>query len=170
MRTPIRKFVALLAIAAVLVSVGLTPASAATQVPFKARAAGSFTFVGDPPSPSGLILDATGIATHLGQSTSHGVMTFLPDAASCPGGFKIDDEETLTATDDGDQITISVDDEACPTGTPNVYQISATYTVTGGTGSFASAGGQGTAECIGDFNNNTFASTLKGTISRPNGG
>ncbi len=74
--------------------------------------------------------------------------------------------ETLTAAD-GDQVTWTVDDEACPTATPFVYEISAEYTVTGGTGRFAGATGGGTIECLGDFANGTFAFTTTGTISQP---
>ena len=51
-----------------------------------------------------------------------------------------------------------------------VYQILGPYIVSGRTGRFAVASGQGTAVCEGNFNNKTFSFTLKGTISRPSGG
>jgi hypothetical protein len=46
------------------------------------------------------------------QSTPSGAIAFLGPAA-CEGGFVIHDEETLTSTDDGDQIHVSLDAEAC---------------------------------------------------------
>jgi hypothetical protein len=89
--------------------------------------------------------------------------------STCANGFAVQDVETLTSTATGDGITFSVDSQACPTATPGVYEIKTPYTVTGGTGRFAGATGQGTADCFGNFNNDTFHYTLQGTISQPRG-
>jgi len=140
------------------------PASAASQLPFKGNFAGSFTFV----DPSHLALSGQGTASFLGQATSSGHIAFL-GPATCDGGFAVQDSETLTSTDDGDQIIFSVNSQACPTATPGIYEIKTPYMVTGGTGRYAGATGQGTADCFGNFNNNTFHFTMQGTISQPSG-
>jgi len=160
----IRIFVASLAALAMLATIGLVPAFAAEMVPYKASAAGSFTAN---QTMTQLHLVGTGNATRLGAITSNGVIDILGPAAC--GGFVIHDNQILTSTDTGEQIYISVDGEACPTATPGVYQILAPFTVTGGTGRFAGASGQGTAVCFGNFNNGTFSFTQEGTISRPGG-
>jgi hypothetical protein len=158
----IRGIIASFAIVAMLVSTGLMPASAAEQVKFKGHFSGSLAFDG----VSFIQLTGAGNASKLGRSTNSSAVSIVGPAASCPGGFAIHGEETVTGAN-GDQITWTIDDDACPTDTPNVYRISATYTVTGGTGRFAGATGQGTIECLGDFANGTFDFTVTGTISRP---
>jgi hypothetical protein len=50
-----------------------------------------------------------------------------------------------------------------------VYQGVGTYAVTGGTGKFAGATGQGTFTGTGDFINGTSACTFDGTIFAPRG-
>src|SRR5215217_563430 len=124
----VRIFVASLAAMAMLATIGLMPAFAAEMVPYKAKAAGSFTS----PDSGHLHLVGSGNAAYLGAITSDGVITNLGPAAC--GGFGIHDDQTLTSIDTGEQVTISVDGEACPTATPGVYQILAPFTVTGGTG------------------------------------
>jgi hypothetical protein len=155
----IGRFVVSLAIAAMLVGVGLSSASAASQVPFKAHFSGSLAFDG----VSNIQLAGTGNASHLGRSTNSSAITIV-GSASC-GGFAIHGVETLTAAD-GDHLSWTVDGEACPTATAGVYQISAPYVVTGGTGRFAGATGGGAIVCVGDFGNGTFDFTVTGTISR----
>lgn len=158
----IAKLVASLAPAVMVASVGLSPASAAEQVPFTAHYSGSLSFT----DPTHIQLTGTGIASKLGQDTNSGRVTIL-GLADC-GGYIIHGEETLTAAN-GDQLSWAVDDVACPTDTPGVFRVSATYTITGGTGRFAGVTGQGTVECVGDFVNLTFDITATGTISRPLG-
>ena len=75
--------------------------------------------------------------------------------------------ETLTSTSGGDQITFTVDDEACPTTTPNLFHQHGTYVVTGGTNRFAGANGTGTFDCYGEFGHLAYSFTLSGTISPP---
>lgn len=161
MRTFFGRLAASLAIAAMILSIGLAPASAAEQVKFKSHFSGSLSYDGG----ANIQLTGAGTASKLGTSTNSSVITIV-GPASCENGFTVHGVETLTAAD-GDQVTWTVDDEACPTGTPFVYEISANYTVTGGTGRFADATGGGTIECIGDFANGTFDFTTTGTISAP---
>jgi hypothetical protein len=158
------RLVASLAIAATLVSIGLAQASAAEQVPFSGHFSGSLSF----PDPSHIQLTGEGNASQLGHSTNNSSVTALPTTPPCDGGFNILSVETLTAAN-GDQLSWTVVDAACPIA-DNVFQISATFTVTGGTGRFAGATGGGTIECVGDFANGTFDFTVTGAISRPNGG
>jgi hypothetical protein len=138
----------------------LVPASAASQVPFAAAYAGSFTWL----DSSHIQLSGVGIASYPGVCTNSGSVAMV-GPATCAGGFKIYDSETLTATTGGDQITFTVDDEACPTSTPNLYHQHGTYVVTGGTNRFAGATGTGTFDCYGDFGHLAYSFTLNGTIS-----
>lgn len=165
-------FIAAVTAMAILAIVGLMPVSAAGQTPFQARSSGSFTFNA---SGTGLNLVGAANAIYLGKSADSGTITFL-GPATCAGGFAIHDVETLTSIDDGERISFSVDGQACPTTGPSqpfgtgVYEVVASYTVTGGTGRFAGASGQGTADCFGNFDTHTFNFTMNGTISRPSGG
>jgi len=161
MRRIIESLVASLTVMAIVVSVGLTPASAKEQVPFKAHFSGSLSFTDE----SHIQLTGTDKgASHLGRSTSSSTVAIVGPSA-CEGGFAVQSVETLTAAN-GDQLTWTVDDEACPTATSGVFRIFGAYTVVGGTGRFAGATGQGTIDCLGDFVNRTFDFTVTGTISR----
>ena len=158
----IKKLGASLAAMSLVATLGLASVSADEMVPHKAKAAGSFIFAGE----SELELTGSGNAAHLGEITSNGTIAIL-GPASCEGGFAIHDDQTLTSVDTGEQLIISVDGEACPTATPGVYRILAPFTITGGTGRFVGASGEGTALCFGDFINQTFSFTQQGTVSRP---
>jgi len=157
----IRWFAVSLAIAAMLASVGLSSASAASQVPFKSHFSGSLVYDGG----ANIQLVGAGSASKTGASTNNSAITIV-GPASCEGGFAVHGVETITSAG-GDQLTWTVDDEACPTATPGIYEIAAPYTVTGGTGRFAGATGGGTIECLGNFGNGTFDFTTTGTISQP---
>jgi hypothetical protein len=158
----IGRLVTSLAIAAIIASVGLMPASAKGPAPFQAEVSGAFTYA----DATHLILVGEGTASFLDKITSSGAIAFL-GPADC-GGFRFPDDETLAST--ADEIRFSLDADACPTATAGVYQIHGRYTVSGGSGRFAGASGKGTADGEGNFNNMTFRYTLKGTISRPTGG
>jgi hypothetical protein len=160
----IGRLVTSLAIAAIIASVGLMPASAKGPAPFQAEVSGAFTYA----DATHLILVGEGTASFLDKITSSGAIAFL-GPADC-GGFRFHDDETLTSVaPPADQISFSLDADACPTATAGVYQIQGRYTVSGGSGRFAGASGKGTADGEGDFNSSimTFRYTLKGTISRP---
>lgn len=173
MARTLRSFAAVLAAIALLATVGLTSALAAGTVPYKARAVGNFVPVMVNGGP-GLHLTGTGTVSFLGAATSDGHIAFLggPDGDGC---FVIHDDQVLTSTDTGEQITISVDGAACPVNGPSqpvqtgVYQIVAPFAITGGTGRFARASGGGDAVCLGDFDRGTFSFTQQGRVSRPGG-
>lgn len=112
-------------------------------------------------------LSGTGAASWLGASTNRGYVFVTGTASSCPTtGFAVENDETLTSSTDGDQITLVIHDESCPIS-PGVFHGSGTYMVTGGTGHFAGATGSGTFNGIGDFNQGLFVFSLSGTISAP---
>ena len=144
--------------------IGVNSASAAdTQVPFHASYSGTAAFT----SETTALFTGTGTASHLARSTNENHIT-VSGPASCPGGFANINVETLTAAN-GDTLVLTGDhDEACPTG-PNAVHGTGDWTVTGGTGRFAGATGQGTFDGVADFNRGTFSFQLTGTISAPGG-
>jgi hypothetical protein len=135
--------------------------AAGAQVPFGGAYAGTLAFT----SPTTAALSGTGIATYLGPSTNQGLVT-MEGPASC-GGFAVINNETLTAPN-GDALSITIHDVSCPIS-PGVYHGTGTYVVTGGTGRFSGATGQGSFDGRGDFNHGQFAFVLTGTVSAPTG-
>lgn len=85
-----------------------------------------------------------------------------PDS-SCPGGVANLNVEMLTAAN-GDTLTISSQDVACPTG-PGRYHGTGQWTVIGGTGRFSETTGQGSYDGSADFNAGTFVIDLTGALS-----
>ncbi len=143
--------------------VGNSASAAGTQVPFQASYSGTAAFT----SATTALFTGKGIATHLGSSTNENHIT-VSGPSSCPGGFANINVETLTAAN-GDTLVLTGDhDQACPTG-PNAFHGTGHWTVTGGTGRFAGATGQGTFDGSADFNQGTFSFQLTGTISAPGG-
>ena len=104
-------------------------------------------------------VDAVGVgnATQLGLFTYHlQAILFLPTLTA-------NTSATLTAAN-GDMIFGEGSGQGTLTGTPGIVSILETYTITGGTGRFASATGNFTVERV--INRATFASTgtILGTI------
>ena len=155
-------FTALLTMAAQTAS-----AAPGAYLPFSASFSGS---VSPPNGPPPVALSGTGKASFLGRSTNSGSIAVTGPASACPDtGFAVENDEVLTSTDDGDQITIAIHDEVCPIS-PGIFRGQGTYVVTGGTGRFAGASGQGACDGTGDFVNGRFSFTLAGTISKPSDG
>ena len=157
--------VAATALIAVVTGVGAHAASAATLHPFKAVYSGTFT-----PTSTGFSVVGAGHATTLGLSTNQGTVVIQTEPnPACPmTGFVVTNDETLTAAS-GDQVTLSILDKPCPvTGEPGIYDGVSTYHITGGTGRFAGASGEGTFDGRGDFTDPSdlrFTYTFDGTIS-----
>ena len=105
----------------------------------------------------------SGIASHLGRIVSEGHADITGSDGSCPGGVANFNVETLVAAN-GDELTIASQDVACPTG-PGRYHGTGRWKVTGGTGRFDNATGQGTYDGNADFTAGTFTITLTGTLS-----
>jgi hypothetical protein len=161
------------AVTALVVGVGAPAASATTattQLPFKAFYSGSFT-----PTSTGFSVSGTGHATELGASSDLGIVVMQPQPnPACPTtGFVVTNDEILTAAN-GDELTLTILDRPCPVaGEPGIYDGVSTYHVTGGTGRFSGATGQGTFDGRGDFNDPdhlTFTYTFDGTVSAPTQG
>ena len=77
----------------------------------------------------------------------------------------------LTAAN-GDQVTLTILDMPCPVaGEPGIYDGVSTYHITGGSGRYAGATGEGSFDGRGDFTNPselTFTYTFDGTVSATN--
>jgi hypothetical protein len=142
--------------------IGTTSAHATDgQVPFKALYAGQAAFTGE----TTVSFDGTGIATHLGLGVSHGDASITGPDSSCTGGLANTHVETLTAAN-GDSITITAHNVACPTGSVQFHG-TGHWAVTGGTGRFTDTTGSGTFEGNVDFGTQQFSFVMSGTISAP---
>jgi hypothetical protein len=155
------------AVVAVVLALGMfglrTTAVHATagQVPFFGRYFGDAMFTGD----TTISFAGTGIATHLGGGVNHGDIALTGPDNSCPGGVANTHVDTLTAAN-GDSLTITAHDVACPTG-PMQFRGTGTWVVTGGTGRFSDATGSGTITGGANFVSQTFTFEMSGTISAP---
>jgi hypothetical protein len=138
-------------------------AVASAPVPFRASFSGTASFVDGNPAFSG-----SGIATQLGAITTDGhvEITGVVDSP-CANGVANINTEVLTAAD-GDTLTIVSDDVACPVdpGQPR-YHGTGSWHVTGGTGRFAGASGNGSFDGHSDFAAGTFDITLTGALTQP---
>jgi hypothetical protein len=106
-----------------------------------------------------------GSATRMGRITNDGQVVVTGPSDMCSGGLANINTETLT-NNDGDTVTITSDEVACPTG-PGQYHGTGQWTVTGGTGRFSGATGQGSLDGDSDFSAGTFSITLIGTLVVP---
>jgi hypothetical protein len=164
-RRPALAPIAIGALTALVIGAGAHAASAATALPLKALYSGSFT-----QTSTGFSVLGTGHATQLGNSSNQGTVVMQPQPnPNCPTtGFVVTNDETLAAAD-GDQLTLTILDEPCPVqGEPGIFDGVSIYHITGGTGRFAGATGQGRFDGRGNFTNPselTFTYTFNGTVS-----
>lgn len=132
-------------------------AARATEVPFKGRLEGRFTFEPEPaPSTFAVVAftSVAGQATHLGKfsiEAPHRVnlATQPPEAT---GAFR------LTAPN-GDTLTATFTGRGTPTATEGVFSVVETATITGGTGRFAGATGSFVVERSVDLRPNALFTT-----------
>jgi hypothetical protein len=136
-----------------------TVSAAGGRIPFAGSFSGTAAFTG----PTTVAFSGMGIATGLGSSANDGHVVITGPDSSCPGGIANVNVETFTAAN-GDSLTISSDDVACPIS-PLVLHGTGQWVVTAGTGRFSGATGQGHIDGYSDFNQNTFSFQLTGTIS-----
>lgn len=159
-----RAIMTFLVVAAMLVAVGIGTNSAhATdgQVPFRAFYSGQALFT----SETTISFDGTGIATHLGFGVNHGDISLTGPDSSCPGGLANTHVDTLTAAN-GDSITITAHNVACPTGFMQ-FNGTGNWVVTGGTGRFSDATGSGAINGNANFVTEQFTFVMSGTIAAP---
>jgi hypothetical protein len=132
------------------------------QVPFTAT--GTAVITGVTKLPGGLTqLDyiATGKATYLGDASGPGLR--IQDHQ---GNFVT--STVLIGANGKDSVFLSISGQFEDSKDKCVLISTGTYTVTGGTGSFANATGSGTIETLTDVCAGTASGTYTGTISRPN--
>jgi hypothetical protein len=146
------------------VGIGAFSVSAAgtQEVPFTASYSGTAILT----RPTSATFSGTGIATYLGSSTNEAYSVVTGPDSSCPGGLANDHHETLTAAN-GDTLMLISYDVGCPTGSGMFHGIGH-WVVTGGTGRFSGATGQGSFDGHSDFNQGVFSLQLTGNISVPN--
>jgi hypothetical protein len=137
-------------------------AAAGAQVPIY----GSYSGTAILTSPTSATFSGKGIATQLGSSTNEAYSVVTGPDSRCPGGLANDHHETLTAAD-GDKLMLISYDVGCPMG-PGMFHGIGHWVVTGGTGRFSGATGQGSFDGHSDFNQGVFSLQLTGTISVPN--
>ena len=147
-----------IAIGAIVAHAASTP-----QVPFRGTYSGTATFT----STTTVTFSGTGTSTLLGHSANEGHIVVTGPDSSCPGGLANVNNETLIAAN-GDSLMFSANDVACPVS-PGVSHGTGHWVVTGGTGRFSGATGQGNIDGYGDFNQGVFSFQLTGTISTPKG-
>ncbi len=138
------------------------PAAFATSsVPFNGSGTGTFTDT----SPTTVLIIGTGYYDHLGLTTLRFPST-ITGPAGC-GGFTATEQDDYTSAS-GDSVFLTVHDTICPTSTPNAFQLTGSFTVTGGTGRFIDASGSGTVHASVTFTSatsGTFSGTQAGTIT-----
>jgi hypothetical protein len=169
-----RRRTSLPALIGLLALLGVTPqlASAKSEVPFYAELLGGG---GPPPVLCGpallcIAIADNGHATHLGRVSDVGQV--IVDLASQPGPTPDCHTNTRTALftgANGDQLALALHGVSCDTGaTSGITGVSHdTYVVTGGTGRFSGATGQGTSTVYIYALEGRSVSVFSGTVSRP---
>jgi hypothetical protein len=152
--------VALMAATALLLGTNIASA-AGKQGSFKANFAGTASF--DPGTNTATFVGG-GVATRMGRIATQGHADITGPDNSCTDGIANINTETLTDSD-GETLTITSQDVACPTNPEHTkYHGTGHWTVTGGTGRFDGATGQGSLDGSLDFGAGTFTVTLTGTL------
>ena len=153
-----RPLVGLLTTGALLSATGPASASSSDR-PFTATFSGHMEM----PIPGSAVFDGAGHANHMGRigTEGHALITGL-DESSCDGGLANVHVETLTSAN-GDTLTITSHDVACPLGLGK-FQGSGHWTVTGGSGRFSDATGAGSFAGSLNLGAGTFSITLNGTL------
>jgi hypothetical protein len=141
------KFLILTVLGLLTVVSAFPAAFAAHSTPFNGNGTGTFTDT----SPTTVLIAGTGHYDHLGLTTLRFPSTITGQAAC--GGFTATEQDNYTGAN-GDSVYLTVHDTICPTSSPGAFQLSGSFTVTGGTGRFVDASGSG-----------TFAGKQTGTIT-----
>ena len=155
-----KRLVLLAAASAVLIMPAVARAAPAptSPVPFKVTFSGTATT---------LLISSNfkgkGTATYMGPVTTdgHADVTGI-DNSKCIAGVANANRETF-ADLNGNSLTITSQDVACLTG-PGQFHGTGNWVVTGGTGLFHDATGQGWLDGHSDFVAGTFAATVSGNL------
>ncbi len=148
--------------------VAATPPSGAASPPLFGSVGGNLQVTGvGPNGPTSAVYSGTGTAAQLGLARMQGDIA-ITGPASCPNGFAATHSDTLTASD-GSRVHMTISETSCPRpADPSTYDCTGTYTVTGGTGRFASATGSGGwtgSVAFSPDGSATFATSYSGTLS-----
>jgi hypothetical protein len=155
------KFLILTVLGLLTVVSAFPAAFAAHSTPFNGNGTGTFTDT----SPTTVLIAGTGHYDHLGLTTLRFPSTITGQAAC--GGFTATEQDNYTGAN-GDSVYLTVHDTICPTSSPGAFQLSGSFTVTGGTGRFVDASGSGTVSAAVTFTSatsGTFAGKQTGTIT-----
>jgi hypothetical protein len=133
--------------------------AASTGAPFEATYTGNAAFT----NATTIQSSGTGSARLLGASTTSGITVIDGADAACAGGLATTSTESLR-TANRDVLVITIHYTACPVSS-NVFHSTGHWEVTGGTGRFVGAAGQGTSECDVDFNAGRFVFRLTGRVA-----
>ena len=150
--------------------VAAAPPSGAESPPLSGSIGGALQVTGvGPNGPTSASYSGTGTVTQLGGALMEGDISIVGPAL-CPNGFTATHSDTLTASD-GSRVSMTITETSCPRpADPSTYDCTGTYTITGGTGRFASATGSGNWAGSVAFSPNgsaTFTTSYSGTLSRP---
>ena len=148
----------------VLVAAGLIgqapAASASTTAHFHADWTGSVRVV----LPNKFVFDLAGPADQMGATTVHAVATVNGLGLTCLAGLANTNVVQISGADG--TLTLTSQDVGCPTGLISFHGTGA-YTVTGGTGRYAGATGQGTLVGGADVLRSTAQITADGELTLP---
>jgi hypothetical protein len=157
-----KRMILLPAILAVLAVLSAFPAAFATHSRhYNGSVSGTFTLT----SQTTASISGTGHETHLGKVVFAATST-MTGQSEC-GGFNAKEQVTTTAAN-GDKLFESANDVFCPTSDPHMFQLTASSTITGGTGRFSDASGSTTAHVTvaqTSMTGGTFSGTFTGTIT-----
>ena len=136
---------------------------ASHPTPFNGSLSGTLAITST--TPTTVTATATGNYAHLGNTTWLAEAT-ATGPSDC-GGFTTTEEDTFTAAN-GDQIFASATGVACPTSNASMIHVTASATITGGTGRFAHVSGSYTIQLTLAFataTTGTLSGTSTGTIT-----
>ena len=157
--------------AAATFAVTTAPVAAASTAPVNVGVSGALQITemaGGAPTKA--VYGGQGSGPSLGPVQMKGTIS-VTGAASCANGFAATHVDTLT-TKDGAQLLVTITEESCPiaaSGSVVTFRCEGTWTVSGGTGRYASASGSGSWRGSLDLDMNTgsggFTATYSGAVS-----
>ena len=130
------------------------------RVPFKGDFVTSREYLSAPPLLR-LRITATGTASHLGQTTA---ISYPTIDFRTPPPFHVSGTQVMTAAN-GDQVFVSFTGYSFPPDANGVIVITASNTITGGTGRFADATGSFHATSLAHTHSPVGSFSFEGTIS-----
>jgi hypothetical protein len=157
----IRVLIAL--VASVLLTASLAEA-ATSGAPFKADLTLQASFAGTPvPGVFAVTTSGAGHASHLGRVTASSTETL--DFASSPGSTVLRDGRMVLVAANGDELHWMYVGTGSPPGEQGISTISGTFMITGGTGRFSDATGNGVIHGAANAATGVVSVSYRGAIS-----